>query len=136
MARGGVRKAVDRAEFASYVQVADGFRQAAETAEAFEYWNAAGLLIVHAAIAYADALNIRTAGVKSQGEDHHESIALLRENTAASEAQRNALEHLAKILDHKNAVAYSGAIYTARDTAVLRRHLDRFRRWAVSVLEA
>jgi hypothetical protein len=135
MGRSSIRKAVDRPKFRSYLQVADGFRQAAATAEDFEYWNAAGLLMVHAAIAYTDALTIRIAGVKSQGEDHHEAIALLRENTASTEAQRSALEHLAKIIDHKNAVAYSGAIYDAKDTAMLRRHLDRFHKWVVTILQ-
>lgn len=136
MARGSVRKAVDRARYKSYMQVADGFREAAEAAQEYEYWNAAGLLIVHAAIAYADALTIRIAGVKSQGEDHHEAIALLREHTAASEAQRSALNHLAKIIDHKNAVAYSGSLYEAKDAAMLQRHLERFHRWVLSILRA
>ncbi len=77
MARSGVRKSVDRSKFKSYLQVADGFRQAADTALDYEYWNAAGLLMVHAAIGYTDALTIRIAGVKSQGEDHHEAIALV-----------------------------------------------------------
>jgi hypothetical protein len=118
------------------MQVADGFREAAETAQEYEYWNAAGLLMVHAAIAYTDAMTIRIAGVKSQGEDHHEAIALLREHTAVTEAQRNALNHLAKIIDHKNAVAYSGALYEAKDAAMLQRHLDRFHSWVLTILRS
>ncbi|MDP2886358.1 MAG: hypothetical protein Q8P51_15185 [Ignavibacteria bacterium] len=37
------------------------------------YWTAAGVLIVHAAIAYADALCIRSAGEKSSGENHEDA---------------------------------------------------------------
>jgi hypothetical protein len=116
------------------LQVADGFREAAETAQEYEYWNAAGLLMVHAAIAYTDTLTIRIAGVKSQGEDHHEAIALLREHTAVTEAQGNALKHLAKIIDHKNVVAYSGSLFEAKDAGMLHRHLERFHSWVLTVL--
>jgi hypothetical protein len=36
----------------------------------FQYWNAAGVLLVHAAIALTDALTVKIGGAKSTGEDH------------------------------------------------------------------
>ena len=135
MVRGSVRKSVDRPKYRAYLQVADDFRHAADVAREYEYWNASGLLIVHAAIAYADALGVSIGGVKCQGEDHHEVIALLQELTAGTDAQKKALSHLARIIDHKTAVAYSGDIYSERDIDQLRKHLDRFESWVVSLLK-
>lgn len=43
--------------------MADGFFAGAEAAKTFEYWDAAGLLIIHAAIAYTDAIRIKVGGV-------------------------------------------------------------------------
>ena len=64
------RASVLRTKYHDYMKVADNFRSGAELAKEFEYWNAAGVLIIHAAIAYTDAITIKVGGVKSQGEDH------------------------------------------------------------------
>jgi hypothetical protein len=50
--------------------VAENFAQAAAMAVEFQYWNAAGVLLVHSAIALTDALTVKIGGVKSTGEDH------------------------------------------------------------------
>ena len=70
------RASVERSKYSDYLKVAESFYSGAETVRAFEYWNAAGLLIVHAAIAYTDAITIKISGVKSQGEDHMEAVDL------------------------------------------------------------
>jgi hypothetical protein len=51
-------KAVDRSKFREYQRVAQHFYDAAKDSIDLEYWTAAAVLIVHAAIAYADALCI------------------------------------------------------------------------------
>jgi hypothetical protein len=114
--------------------VAESFYRGAELAREFEYWNASGVLIVHAAIAPADAIAIRLAGVKSRGEDHHETIALLEEVVAPGEEKKKALQHLRRIIDHKNAVSYSGEIYARTDIELLWKQVERFREWAMDVL--
>ena len=101
----------------------------------FEYWNASGVLIIHAAIALADAITIKIGGVKCSGEDHHEVIGLINELITSTEEKKKALNQLDRIIDHKSAVSYRGDIYQSEDIELLWKYLDRFRRWAVSVLE-
>ncbi len=134
MGRGSVRKAVERAKSANYKAVAENFHGAAEMAKEYEYWNAAGVLIVHAALAYADALVIKIGGVKSQGEDHHDTVALMDELVATSEAKKRTLNHLRSIIDRKTAVSYSGELYGKSDVEQLWKHMQRFRSWALEVL--
>jgi hypothetical protein len=132
--RGSIRKTVDRAKSVNYKTVAENFHDAAEMAREYEYWNAAGVLIVHAAIAYADAIAIMIGGVKSQGEDHHDTAALLDELVATGETKKRALHHLRSIIDHKTSVSYSGELYGKRDADQLWKHMERFRDWALEVL--
>lgn len=134
MVRGRVRRTVNRAKSANYRAVAENFHGAAELAREYEYWNAAGVLIVHAAIAFADALAIKIGGVKSQGEDHHDAAALLEELIAASEQKKRALNHLRSIIDHKTSVSYSGELYARSDVDQLWKHMERFRGWALEIL--
>jgi hypothetical protein len=49
--------------------VGEHFVQAAQLATEFQYWDAAGVLLVHFAIAVTDALTIKVGGVKSAGLD-------------------------------------------------------------------
>ena len=114
--------------------VAENFYKGADVAREYEYWNAACVLIVHTAIALADAIATKTGGVKSRGEDHHEAIALLEELLAPNDERKKALQQLRRIIDHKNAVSYGGNIYTRSDTDQLWRQLNRFRQWAQNVL--
>jgi hypothetical protein len=127
--------AVSRSKAVSYRAVAENFFQGADVARQFEYWNAAGVLIVHAAIAYADAISIRLGAVKSRGEDHHETISLLEELLTAGEERRKALHQLRRIIDHKNAVSYSGEIYRRKDVDQLWKLASRFREWAIQLLD-
>lgn len=125
---------VDRTKAANYKTVADSFYEGAEVAAEYEYWNAAGLLIVHAAIAYGDAITIKYGGVKSRGEDHQQLVSLLEDTVAASNERKKALLQLSKIIAHKNTVSYSGDIYNDKDIEKLKKHLDRFRTWVLSLL--
>jgi uncharacterized protein (UPF0333 family) len=132
--RGSVRKTVERAKSVNYKTVAENFSKGAEVAREYEYWNAAGVLVIHAAIAYADAISIKVGSVKSQGEDHHDTIALLEDLVAASESKKKALNHLRTIIDHKTSVSYSGDVYTKSDVDRLWKHMERFQGWALEVL--
>jgi len=55
-------KAVDRSKFREYQRVAQHFYDAAKDSVDLEYWTAAAVLIVRAAIAYADAVCIKVSG--------------------------------------------------------------------------
>ena len=129
MARKNVRKEVDKTKSLDHLKVAESFAGGAEVAKDFEYWNAAGILIVHAAIAYADAMCIKYGGVKSQGEDHNQVVALLREILSVNDENKKAFIQLEKIIAHKTSVSYSGDVYNEKDVENLWKNFERFKRW-------
>lgn len=128
------RKSVERAKWRDFAQVADSFYKGAELAKDFEYWNAAGLLIIHSAIALTDALTVKVGGVKSSGEDHLAAVDLLREIVSLDARGNEAAKHLVRMIDQKNLVSYSGDVYTRAEVDTLWKHLERYRPWAFLVL--
>lgn len=134
MAKIGKRITVDKAKYRNYVAVAKNFYEGAEVAKEYEYWNAAGVLVVHAAIAYADAVAIKLGGVKSRGENHQEAVNLIDELVAPSQEKNVALNQLRKIIDHKNIVSYSGELYGKKDVDQLWKLMSRFRSWVETIL--
>ncbi len=135
MVRKSIRVSIDRSKSANYKLVAENFYQGAKLASNHDYFNAAGVLIVHAAIAYADALTIKYIGAKSKGEDHHEVISLLEEVFPLNDDRKKSLNHLNAIIEHKNAVSYSGDVYDKKDIDQLWKHLERFKSWAINLLK-
>ncbi len=135
MGRTGKRTSVERTQHKNYRAVADNFLKGAELARDFEYWNAAGALIVHAAIAYSDALSIKFGGMKSQSENHLEAVQLLTELVADSEKKRSAIHQLQRIIDHKTSVSYSGEMYSRKDIEQLWKQLQRFKEWTDTLLD-
>lgn len=79
MAKKTQRAQVDPGEAESFRKTAEQFMKAGKLAREHGYGNAAGLLFVHAAIAYADAVSIRLAGMKSTSDNHHDAVQLLSE---------------------------------------------------------
>lgn len=129
------RVSVPKSRKSDYARVAENFYKGAEVAKEFEYCNAAGVLIVHSAIAYTDALTIKFGGVKSKGEDHMAAVDLLRQVVALDEQGEAATRHLERIINEKNRVSYEGEVYTKKDVANLWKHLLRYQTWAVSMLK-
>lgn len=128
------RKSVERSKSRDFCRVADSFYKGAEFAKEFEYWNAAGVLIIHAAIAFTDAITVKGGGVKSSGEDHMAAVGLLREVVNLDARGQDAARHLVRMIDQKNLVSYSGEVYTRADVEKLWKHLERYRSWAHLIL--
>ena len=135
MARKTIRKQVDKNKSGDYRKVAENFYGGAGVAKEYEYWNAAGVLFVHSAIAYADAVTIKFGGVKSQGEDHIQVVTLLKEILAASDENKRAFTQLEKIIVHKTSVSYAGDVYSKKDIDNLWKNFERFRNWAENLLK-
>ncbi|MCJ7553005.1 MAG: hypothetical protein MUO34_03890 [Ignavibacteriaceae bacterium] len=135
MVKKTTRKTVDRTKAKNYKIVADNFYSGAEVAKDYEYWNAAGVLIVHSAIAYSDSISIKYGGVKCQGDDHNQTVTLLRELVASTDDNKKAILQLEKIIAHKNSVSYSGEVYETKDIAVLWKNINRFKLWAEALLK-
>ena len=136
MVRKSKRTQLDRSSFAKFLKVSNNFEEGALIAYEFEYYNAAGVLIVHAAIALGDALTIKTGGVKCAGENHYEIINLIREKIEDDALRTKALIQLEAIISHKNAVSYSGDIYNRKDLDKMFKHFERFSSWANKILNS
>jgi hypothetical protein len=128
------RKPIDRSRYKEYSRVAEHFHDAAKDAIVLEYWTAAAVLIVHAAIAFADAICIKFSGQKSVGESHEETITMLEHIIAGGEEKSRAINHLRRIIEKKTEVSYMGELYSSSDARELWRQLERFREWAIAIL--
>lgn len=134
MARGAGRQTVDQSRWHDFARVGRSFADAAELAAEFEYWNAAGVLMVHATIAFGDAVSVRLAGAKSAGEDHAQAADLLQSVVVGDRESKTAIRHFRSVIQEKNRVSYSGEVYIRRDVSRLRKHFERFRKWAETLL--
>jgi HEPN domain-containing protein len=130
------RVKMDKSLSANFIQVSKNFSDGANIAFEYEYFNAAGILIVHSAIALADALTIKLGGIKCKGENHSEILGLLKDLSTDSSQRDNALNQLESIIAHKNSVSYSGSIYDKKDIEKLLKHLERFTNWAIKIFSS
>src|SRR5690554_2476150 len=123
------RAVTDKSEFSKYRTLADNFYKGAIAEMKAGRWNPAGVLMVHSAIAFADAASVKYGGVKSKGDDHQDVVRLLDELLPFSEAKKNALNQLERLIAHKTSVSYSGEIYDDKDIEKLLKHFERFKSW-------
>ncbi|NCQ17596.1 MAG: hypothetical protein GW805_04655 [Ignavibacteria bacterium] len=128
------RKSVSRHRFKEYYDVAEHFYSAAGDSMELEYFTAAGVLIVHSAIAYTDALCIKLSGVKSIGENHEDAVALVESAVGDTGEKSKALNQLRRIIEEKTKVSYLGDLYTSSQTKEMWKRLERFRKWALEIL--
>lgn len=129
------KKSISKHKFKDYKNVAEHFYNAAKDSIELEYFTAAGVLIVHSAIAFTDALCIKLAGVKSVGEDHEDAIILIEKIVADSEEKKKSLNQLYRIIEEKTKVSYLGELYTDSQTKDMWKRLERYRKWAIEILE-
>ncbi len=122
-------------KYLDFIRVAKSFNDAAELAIEHEYYNAGGVLIIHSAIAYADAITIIFASTKTSGDSHYDVIGLLKNSIPPQYKSISALDHFKKMIDHKNMVSYSGDVYDEADINKLNKHFLRFLNWAKDILE-
>ena len=128
------RKSVPRHNFKKYFDVAEHFYKAAKDSLELDYWTASGVLIVHSAIAYSDALCIKLSGIKSIGENHEDAIALLESTVGETVEKSSALNQLRRIIEEKTRVSYLGELYTPSQTKEMMKRLERFRKWTLEIL--
>jgi len=102
---------------------------------ALGYWTAAGVLIRHAAIAYADALCIQQGSVRSGADDHEGAVILPEQVLPSGAATSMAVQQLRRIIEEKTKVSYLGELFSQRQTRALWGRLDRFRQWAKRLLQ-
>ncbi|MEW6193847.1 MAG: hypothetical protein AB1521_01655 [Bacteroidota bacterium] len=88
------RKKIEAYRYKDFIEVARNFYEGAKIATEYSYYNAAGLLIVHSAIAYSDAISIKYKGIKIQGENHYEIISLLDDLIPFTDAKKKAFNQI------------------------------------------
>jgi len=132
MTRKGPSKAADKGFGAGRLAMARAFlkaaRNEAELTDDSDICNPIISLIVHAAIAYADALTAKFAGRVNQ-QDHSGATKSLRAalgNRLPSEQERR----LARILGEKDAAEYGPRIKRKSEAAKLLADLEKFAAWA------
>ncbi len=92
-------------------------------------------MIVHSAIALADALSIKLSGQKSAGENHEDALILLDQIVAGGDEKTTAVNQIRRIIEEKTRVSYMGDLYGPTETDEMWKRLGRFRRWARGILE-
>jgi hypothetical protein len=110
--------------------------KAAKLARDHDYGTAAGLLFVHAGIAYGDAVSIHLAGVRSTSDNHYDATVLLTEAAARVKERDRGVAHLRRLIDEKSRVASTGEILRKPEVEVLENHAERFRAWCEGILGA
>jgi hypothetical protein len=127
-------KKYENHRYNDFIKVAENFKNGAELAFEYEYYNAAGVLIIHSAIAYADSITIKFSSLKVSGDSHYDIIALLKDILPPKLKNNSALDHLKKLIDYKNLVSYSGDVYNKPDIDKILKHFNRFSNWANTIL--
>jgi hypothetical protein len=126
-------KKYDVTKHIDFEKISKDFASGCDSAYTFEYYNASGVLIIHAAIALADSVTIKFAGKKCSGESHYDIMELLRLVTPSSTNKTKALDQFKKLIDHKNKVSYHGDIYFKKDVEKLLKYFERFKSWVDSL---
>jgi len=127
------QRSIDRSRSSIYRKKAEDFFESMRDAFAKQNWNAFGLAAVHCAISASDALLVKTAGVRSMSESHHDVAALLKEKIASPETAEQA-RRLEKILSRKNLIEYQDREFTPDEAYALQKDVERYYSWATDRL--
>lgn len=137
VARRGPSKSADPSDAGGRLREARDFKRDAEELHALrrDSDNANGVitLIVHAAIAYADALTARYGGFINQKD--HRAVVRALEISLGKRASAQQLEHLRRILDEKDAASYGVRFGRHERAQKLLDRLERFALWAEQQLK-
>jgi hypothetical protein len=132
--RRGRARPVDRLSAGKYRHVGRAFLDAADALSVVAgddetYGNAIGLLSIHAAIAYADAVSIAYGERKSAAGDHEQAVSMLR-GVLAARLPNDMESMLLTLVRAKDSVAYQGKYYPLDDGRALLERATTFARWA------
>jgi hypothetical protein len=134
MVRIGSAKDVDPSQAEKYRRVGASLLASARALEAVAvagdpYGNAIGVVAVHSAIAYNDALCIAFASLKSTEGDHRKAADVLK-RALKSRAEPVQAERLRSILGTKDRVSYAGQFYALDEARSLLSEAETFGAWA------
>ena len=93
------------------------------------YGNAVGVVAIHSAIAYNDALTIAFRGIKSTEGDHRKAADVLQ-RAMGSRVETEQIARLRSILALKDRISYGGQYYMLDEARRLLRSAEAFAEWA------
>ncbi len=131
-------KRVDRSQASKYAETGRVFLESARALadmadESAAYGNAIGLLSIHAAISYTDALTIAFGEKKSTGE-HGRAADILRA-VLGSKADDKQVKILRQVLLQKDTVSYQGDYYSLEEGRSLLERAEAYCEWARDTFE-
>lgn len=134
MARTGSAKEIDPMQAEKYRRVGASLLASARALDAIAvpgdpYGNAIGVVAVHAAIAYNDALTIAFRGLESTEDDHRKAADVLQ-RALGHRAPAEEVDRLRAILSLKDRIAYGGQYYSLDEARSLLREAEAFGAWA------
>lgn len=116
-------RAVSPQAAGNYLKKAREFATAMETSLGEEYWNAAALAAVHAAISAGDALLAAFVGIRSSEQDHRQIVTLLADHLGKEGEQ--ASRHVQRVIARKNLVEYEDRLIRQTDANQMATHVRR-----------
>lgn len=99
------------------------------------YASAVGLLAVHCAISFSDAVLISLTGKRSRTQDHGQAIAAITRACRKAKVSTDGIKHLAKLVGAKTDVAYGDRAVEDERVEVFFESARRFQAWAERLLK-
>jgi len=128
-------RTVGSAAWRNYLQRAQQTLRAMQRSAAEEDWVAVAAIAPTCAIAAADAVVARVAGVAARAEDHAAVVELLLAHGSELEGVRQAAQHLRRLLERKTTVQYGERPVTPSVARDMLTHAERLLAWAERQLE-
>src|SRR5664279_872977 len=98
------------------------------------YSTAVGLLAVHSAISYNDAIQIKLTGKRTKSQDHSRAIRVTAAACQNARIESRGVRHLEKLLGAKTDVSYGDERVDNRRVEFLYQSARAFRAWAEGIL--
>ena len=124
--------AVDKADYAIYLNKANDFYEMTQKASDSENWTGIGLNAVHCAISSCDALLAFHLGIRSTSDNHMDAVDLLmRIPKVRLSEEAGAFK---RIIAKKNLIAYECREFRRSEALEILKMTERFYRWVLSGL--
>lgn len=99
------------------------------------YAAAVGLLAIHSAISFGDAVLIRLTGQRSRSKDHRKTLDAINKACTKNNIRPDGVKHLEKLVSAKTEISYGDKQADERTVQVLYIAAGRFQAWAEHVLK-
>ncbi|HEY67794.1 MAG TPA: HEPN domain-containing protein [Thermoflexia bacterium] len=123
-------RAVGSDAWRNYLRRAQQTLRAMQRSAADEDWAAVAAIAPTCAIAAADAVVARVAGVVARDGDHAAAVELLLAHGSELEGVRRAAQHLRRLLERKTVAQYGEGPVTAPMARDMLTHAERLLAWA------